>query len=167
MKKNVVRITESELKQYIKKVISEQTAPAPQAVDLSQVKSRIIGKNVLMFTDVAEPNGRGSLVRIETIESNNDGGVSIGVRDLKFFDEYGNPKQNQGTRILSFPFFCTNPKSFNALTDEVKYSTGPVNQSKTRILMYSKLLQGILLEGLNCAAPQNVTTQDLGQQTLK
>jgi hypothetical protein len=167
MKKNVIRITESELKNYIRKIVSEQTAPAPQAVDLTKVKSRIIGKNVLLFTDVAEPNGRGSLVRIESIESNPKGGVVIGVKDLKFFDAYGNPKESGGTQVQSLAFICNYPTKFTGNTIEVSYSTGPRAGSNQRTPMYSKLLQGILVQELNCAAPQNVTTQDLGQQTLK
>jgi hypothetical protein len=169
MKKNIIRLTESELKNYIRKVVSEQTAPAPQAVDLTKLKNRIIGKNVLLFTDVAEPNGRGTLVRIESIESNPKGGVVIGVKDLKFFDAYNNRKGSDtiGQEIKNLRFFCNNPTALSGSTVRISVQ-GPVAGSENdRALMYSKLLQGILVQELNCAPAQNVTTQDLGQETLK
>jgi hypothetical protein len=93
MKKNVIRLTESELKNYIRKVISEQTAPAAQPpvkksnpVDL--VKTELVGKNVQLFLDAGKSQ-KYTVVRINSssLLTDNSGAIRLGVTDLTYVDD--------------------------------------------------------------------------------
>jgi hypothetical protein len=99
MKKRVIRLTESELKRYINKVVSEQMInkstpsvdPTKTSVKLgdttkkTNVWAEINGENPTMYYDPQKTKVAMLLNIIRPIAINADGkGVDLGVRDLRF-----------------------------------------------------------------------------------
>ena len=63
MKKNVIRLTEAELKQYISKVVKEQTADPAAAGESNKEKvvalsQAFVGKNIQLYLDTQKTKKR-------------------------------------------------------------------------------------------------------------
>lgn len=118
MKKNIIRLTEAELKQYISKVVAEQTAPAAP-VDMEAEKAKVnplrtslVGKNVQLYLDPSKTK-KSHIVKVESIGfSTKIAGVYyIGVKDLSFVTPTGGaaePQDNLG-QVTNLRFDCTEP----------------------------------------------------------
>jgi hypothetical protein len=143
MKKNVIRLTESELKNYIRKVVNEQTAQGSNPIE--DIKKRLLTKNVNLFADKGESKPM-TMVRIDDAVLNGQM-LSLTVTDLNFVDDYGNEKAKKGTKVTQVVFTCRRPDYLNvSLMDTA-------SKTKSGGVAFSKKLQGIINEYLKCAGP--------------
>lgn len=123
MKKNVIRLTEAELKQYISKVVAEQTADpaADQEAKKQQVdalRQAFAGKNVQLYLDMGKTK-KSHVVNIETVGSYTKGtGIFFFyVKDLAFVTDAGaltDPQDGIG-QIKTLKFDCTAPNMLVAI----------------------------------------------------
>jgi hypothetical protein len=149
MKKNVIRLTESELKNYIRKVISEQTAPS--TVDINKVKAELVGKSVQLFLD-AGLSQKSTMVQIKDATVLSDGKLALYVLDLSFVTDYGKEiAVTQGKKKTTAIYFSCEKRDLltRALVDEKNANTSGV--------VYNKSLQTKLTELVGCPAPVNRT----------
>lgn len=148
MKKNIVRITESELKQYIKKVISEQTAPT---VDINKVKADLMEKRVQLFLD-AGATQKSTMVQIKGASVLSKGTLSLNVQDLSFVSDFGKelPLPVGKKKTLLINFSCqTRDRLGSTMVDSGNQKSGGV--------VYNKSFQAKLTELMGCSAPTNRT----------
>ena len=82
MKKKIIRITESELKNYIKKVISEQPQPQTSSLD------GLLNKNVQLYVDRNKTTAS-HIVKIVKISTTSGGSIQFDVQDLDFVTDTG------------------------------------------------------------------------------
>lgn len=117
MKKNVIRLTEAELKQYISKVVKEQTADPAAAGESNKEKvaaltQAFVGKNIQLYLDYQKTK-KSHIVSVTNIgaSSTNVGVFFFYVKDLAFVTSTGgamNPQDNMGP-IENLRFDCTAP----------------------------------------------------------
>lgn len=109
MKKNVIRLTESELKNYIRKVISEQTAPSPTTPSLDVIKKELEGKTVDLYTDAARTKKQ-TQFRMDKFELTTVNGLprlTIHGTDYNHFNEYGQKTNSpKAMRIMNIYVSC-------------------------------------------------------------
>ena len=150
MKKNVIRLTESELKNYIRKVISEQTAPAAQPsvkkVDpVGLIKTELVGKNVQLFLDAGKSQ-KYTIVRIDgsQIES---GGIWLNVKDLTYVDDNLQDIRlnTQQKKVFALGFSCASRDAMVAHVEDYR-----LNQS--RVTVFGPQLQEKLTTIMGCPA---------------
>jgi hypothetical protein len=120
MKKNIIRLTEAELKQYISKVVAEQTAPAAEAVNveaekqkMTGLRAKVVGKNVQLYLDLAKTK-KTHIVNIATagFSSSVTGVYYFTTKDLSFVTSTGGqaePGDNMGS-ITYLRFDCKEPE---------------------------------------------------------
>lgn len=135
MKKNIIRLTEAELKQYISKVVAEQTAPAAGMVDMDAEKQKmnglrtaVVGKNVQLYLDEAKTK-KSHIVNIVTAGFSTKvvGVYYFTVKDLSFVTSTGGdaePQDGMGS-IQVLRYDCTEPNGLLALGAGGK-NMGPV-----------------------------------------
>jgi hypothetical protein len=154
MKKNVIRITESELKNYIRKIVSEQTAPAPTTPSLDAITKELQGKTVNLFTDAGKTKKQTEF-RMDKFELTSVGGVPklvIYGTDYNHFNEYNQKiTAPNAMRIMNLHVGCASKM----------FSTVPMDTEGKQSSTYSKgiaLYNDSLMEKvkslLNCAALQ-------------
>lgn len=117
MKKNVIRLTEAELKQYISKVVKEQTADPAAAGEANKAKvaaltQSFVGKNIQLYLDTQKTK-KSHIVSVTNIgaSTTNAGVFFFYVKDLAFVTSTGgamNPQDNMGP-IENLRFDCTAP----------------------------------------------------------
>jgi hypothetical protein len=149
MKKNVIRLTESELKNYIRKVISEQTAQP--TVDLNKIKAEIVGKSVQLFLDAASTQ-KSTMVQIKDASVLSTGALSLSVLDLSFVTDYGKEiAVGPGkTKTTTINFSCQRRDLLTrSMVDSENKPEGGV--------VYNKSFQTKLTELMGCPAPINRT----------
>lgn len=100
MKKNVIRITESELRQYIKKVISEQTSSSE---DMSSM-NELIGKKVQLYHDMAQKQ-MGHVVKITKVTKSGEY-FTFDVQDLSALNDMGGERSTEKGPVTRFSFRC-------------------------------------------------------------
>lgn len=101
MKKNIIRLTEAQLKQYISKVIAEQAVPAAAAAaatppatgnQFATINQALVtavkGKNIQLYGDAGKTK-KGHLVQVVSINMNQEGRVAMQVKDLAFVSQSG------------------------------------------------------------------------------
>lgn len=132
MKKNIVRITESELKQYIKKVISEQTSSSE---DMSSM-NELIGKKVQLYYDMAQKQ-MGHVVKITKVTKSGEY-FKFDVEDLSVINDMGGQQSTQKGPVTGFTFRC---KIANALE---------TTQGNRGIMTYNSGFASTLKELANC-----------------
>jgi hypothetical protein len=126
MKKNVIRLTESELKQYISKVIAEQSA-APTAEKESVEKTNSLmkavgGKNVQLYLDSAKTK-KSHLVNITQVgfSKTNPGLYWLYTKDLSYVTSTGaqaTPTDLSPVAPIKYlRFDCTEPGQFGIMGD--------------------------------------------------
>jgi hypothetical protein len=125
MKKNIIRLTEAELKRYISKVVAEQTAPAAGAVNveaekqkMNALRTKVVGKNVQLYLDATKTKAS-HIVNIVTagFSSTVTGVYYFTVKDLSFVTSTGGemaPKDGMGP-ISYLRFDCTEPDELLAM----------------------------------------------------
>jgi hypothetical protein len=146
MKKSVLRLTESELKNYIRKIVSEQTAPAPQAVDLTKVLAGVKDKTVQLFLDAGNTQ-KSTVVKINNVVRGNNS-IVLEVTDLAFVTDYGQSKNLSGgqKRTTSLEFNCDKRQLITRnLVD--------AQNAKTFGAVYNNGFQKMLTELMGCSAP--------------
>lgn len=159
MKKNVVRITESELKQYIKKVISEQTAQP--TVDINKVKADLVGKSVQLFLD-AGVSQKSTMVQIKGASVLENGTLSLNVQDLSFVSDFGKELQvREGKKkTTTINFSCqTRDRLGRTMIDSGNKPSGGA--------VYNKSFQTKLTELMGCSAPINRTADFVASASQK
>lgn len=117
MKKNVIRLTEAELKQYISKVVAEQTTNPTADQEATRQKMNALqtavgGKNVQLYLDAAKTK-KAHLVKIVTVgySKTTQGRYFFGVKDLSYVTPSGadtDPQDGMGP-ITNIRFDCTEP----------------------------------------------------------
>ena len=117
MKKNVIRLTEAELKQYISKVVKEQTADPAAAGESNKEKvvalsQAFVGKNIQLYLDTQKTK-KSHIVKVKSIgvSADNTGAFFFYVDDLAFVTSTGgamNPTDNMG-KIEILRFDCKAP----------------------------------------------------------
>ena len=109
MKKNVIRLTESELKNYIRKVISEQTAPSPATPSLDAIRRELEGKTVDLFTDEGRTKKQ-TQFRMDKFELTTVNGLprlTIHGTDYNHFNDYNQKITSpKAMRIMSVYVSC-------------------------------------------------------------
>jgi hypothetical protein len=127
MKKNVIRLTESELKRYIGKVVAEQTAnPATQdanKVNANTLRQSLVGKNVQLYLDMGKTK-KSHIVNIVSVGSSQSkvGLFYFYVKDLSFVTDAGgaaDPQDGMGA-INYLRFDCTEPDQLLAMGEGSK-----------------------------------------------
>jgi hypothetical protein len=122
MKKNVIRLTESELKQYIGKVVAEQTAPGAVNVEAEKqkanaVRASVAGKNVQLYLDPSKTK-KSHIVNVVGVgfSQNQPGVYWVTVKDLSFVTDTGGQMDPQDgtTPITHLRFDCTQPDELYA-----------------------------------------------------
>jgi hypothetical protein len=149
MKKNVIRLTETELKNYIRKVISEQTEQPK--VDINKVKSELVGKSVQLFLD-AGVTQKSTVVQIKDAMVLSNGALTLSVQDLSFVNDYGKelPISAGKKKTTAINFSCGRR---DLLTRTMVDSEGkPAGGA-----VYNKSFQTKLTELMGCSAPINRT----------
>jgi hypothetical protein len=153
MKKNVIRLTESELKNYIRKVISEQTAPAAQSSfkkpdPVGLIKTELVGKNVQLFLDAGKSQ-KYTLVRIDGSQLENNG-IWLNVKDLTYVDDnLQDIKLNTvQKKVFALGFSCATRDAMVAHVEDYR-----LNQS--RVTVFSPQLQEKLTTIMGCPAKLN------------
>jgi hypothetical protein len=144
MKKNVIRITESELRQYIEKAINEQS-------ETNSSVNELLNKNIQLYTD-KDKQVKGHMVKITKVDFKNYENVNyvvFEVKDLNFTSDTGiaRPSAQDGKgRITKVTYSCRTP---NYLT---------VVQDGKAVVNFSPTLTIKLKELLNCQviAPKQV-----------
>jgi hypothetical protein len=138
MKKNVIRITESELRQFIQKTINEQSQPNSSVNEL-------LNKNVQLYVDKNKQE-KSHMVKIVKINSDNTDFFTFEVQDLNFTtgsNGTARPSAQDGKgRITKMEYGCRNP---NYLT---------VVQDGKAVVNFSPSLTTILKGLLNCQPSQ-------------
>ena len=124
MKKNVIRLTEAELKQYISKVVKEQTAdPASEASEANRTKVQaltqaFVGKNIQLYLDYGKTQ-KGHIVSVQNIgaSATNVGVFFFYVKDLAFVSGTGGAikPQDNSLPIENLRFECTAPNGLVAM----------------------------------------------------
>jgi hypothetical protein len=151
MKKNVIRITESELKNYIRKIVSEQTAPATNAI-VEKIKNELGGKTVDLFTDFAKTKKQ-TQFRMDSFEVTTVDGLPklvITGTDYNHFNEF-NQKINSpnAMRIMELHVTCS-AKVFTSIpmnSEGTKAHSASIGLNNDSLLEKVKSL-------LNCGAYQ-------------
>jgi hypothetical protein len=125
MKKNVIRLTEAELKQYIGKVVAEQTANPAADQEAKKAKANALrqafaGKNVQLYLDMGKTK-KSHIVNVETVgtSANSVGVFFFYVKDLSFVTDAGgamDPQDGMGP-IKFLRFDCTQPDELFAMGD--------------------------------------------------
>ena len=123
MKKNVIRLTEAELKQYISKVVKEQTADPAAAAAANKEKvaaltQSLVGQRPQLYLDYGKTK-KSHVVSITNIGSSttNAGVFFFYVKDLAFVTSTGgamNPQDNMDP-IENLRFDCTSPNMLTAM----------------------------------------------------
>lgn len=123
MKKNIIRLTEAELKQYISKVVAEQTTDNGAATqEANQANAKVMaqslrGKNVQLYLDMGKTK-KSHLVNITNIGSSKTkvGLFYLWVKDLSYVTDTGGAADPQdGMAPIEFlRFDCTEPNVFLA-----------------------------------------------------
>ena len=117
MKKNVIRLTEAELKQYIGKVVKEQTATPAEAAQVNKAKvsaltDALVGQRPQLYMDF-QKSQKSHVVSIENvgISTTNVGVFYFYVKDLAFVTASGAPQTPQDTmgEIKTLTFSCMSP----------------------------------------------------------
>jgi hypothetical protein len=102
MKKKIIRITESELKNYIRKVISEQSQPQTSSLD------ELLNKKVQLYVD-RNKTTPSHIVKIVKIGTTSGGSIQFDVQDLDFVTDTGadrtGARDGKG-KITSMMFNC-------------------------------------------------------------
>jgi hypothetical protein len=138
MKKNVIRITESELIQYIKRVINEQP-------EVNSSVNELLNKNIQLYTD-KNKQVKSHMVKITKVDSKNYENINyvvFEVKDLNFTSDIGTQRpsaQDGKGRITKMEYSCRTP---NYLT---------VVQDGKAVVNFSPALTTKLKESLNCQA---------------
>lgn len=149
MKKNVIRITESELKNYIRKIVSEQTVPVPPKVDVNQIKSELSGKNVQLFTDAGKSQ-KYTVVNILQNITLGQSGVMLYVNDLTFVDDNRQYKKLEPgqNKVWRLDFACGTRDKLTAHLEDFR-------GSQSKVIVYSPQLQEKLTGLMGCPATLN------------
>jgi hypothetical protein len=173
MKKNVIRLTESELKNYIRKVIKEQAQAQVKTPDLESIKSQVVGKkiqltnnsNKIMNTlyDDYFTSKKGEVLTTFLVDSveltPNKTSVVLTGRDLSFTDKRSNETHTMNMSQFKVQTLtwqgCSYPHSFQAnglqgtiVNSQVKTETPP----KAYLFVTNKTLSDILFNASGCAA---------------
>lgn len=158
MKKNVIRLTESELKNYIRKVISEQTAQP--IVDINKVKAELVGKSVQLFLD-AGLTQKSTMVQIKDASVSGNA-LDLNVMDLSFVSDYGKEfAVGAGKKkTTSLRFQCDKRDVL------IRYLVDSENKTSSGIV-YNKSLQTKLTELVGCPAPVNRTADFVASGSQK
>jgi hypothetical protein len=123
MKKNVIRLTEAELKQYISKVVKEQTADPAASGEANkqkaaQLSKAFVGKNVQLYLDMGKTQ-KSHIVSVENIGASTSkvGVFFFYVKDLAFVTSTGGAATPEGTMgaIQMLRFDCTSPDGLVAM----------------------------------------------------
>jgi hypothetical protein len=151
MKKSVLRLTESELKNYIRKIVSEQTAPAATTPSLDTIIKELQGKTVNLFTDAGKTKKQ-TQFRMDKFKIDMVGGLPrllITGTDYNHFNEY-NQKINapNAMRIMDIFINCSRSEIVTTPMDtqgnEAEWSRG--------MSLYNDALVQKVKSLLNCAA---------------
>jgi hypothetical protein len=128
MKKNVIRLTEAELKQYISKVVKEQTADPAAAGEANKQKAvelskTFVGKNVQLYLDMGKTQ-KSHIVNVTNIgaSTNSVGVFFFYVKDLAFVTSTGGaatPQDSMGA-IQFLRFDCKAPNGLVAVGEAGK-----------------------------------------------
>lgn len=159
MKKNVIRLTESELKNYIRKVISEQTAQP--TVDINKVKAELVGKSVQLFLD-AGVTQKSTMVQIKDASVLANGALSLSVLDLSFVNDYGKelPLREGKKKTTTINFSCQRRDLLTrTMVDSLNKPEGGA--------VYNKSFQAKLTELMGCPAPINRTADFVASASQK
>jgi hypothetical protein len=124
MKKNVIRLTEAELKQYISKVVAEQTAdpsvPNPEEIKVKSnaLRQSLVGKNVQLYLDSSKTK-KSHIVNIVNAGASTkvNGVFYFNTKDLSFVTSTGgdmDPQDGMGA-ITHLRFDCTEPDQLLAM----------------------------------------------------
>ena len=164
MKKNVIRITESELKNYIRKIVSEQTQPKVDVNKAKAIMAELVGENVQLYLDHNNTQ-KGKMVRIDNITPYSDYSAieEIKVTDWSIMDGNDQPiKMQQGqTKLYSMSFDCDG-KGFWAKVGTETANVGAGEPSKftwTSMSVSNKKLEDKFKELMGCAAPADRTAK--------
>jgi hypothetical protein len=124
MKKNVIRLTEAELKQYISKVVAEQTAnpsvpnPEEAKVKSDALRQALAGKNVQLYLDPAKTK-KSHIVNIVSAGASTKviGVYFFPVKDLAFLTDTGGAATPEDgmDQIMHLRFDCTQPDELTAM----------------------------------------------------
>jgi hypothetical protein len=124
MKKNVIRLTESELKRYIGKVVAEQTAnpsvPNPEEIKVKSdaLRQALAGKNVQLYLDPAKTK-KSHIVNITGAGASTKivGVYYFPVKDLSFVTDTGGAADPQDgmEQIVHLRFDCTTPDEITTM----------------------------------------------------
>jgi hypothetical protein len=137
MKKNVIRITESELRQYIQKAINEQEQPNSSVNEL-------LNKNVQLYID-KNKSEKSHMVKIVKIISNKSDYFVFEVQDLNFTSDIGTARpsaQDGKGRITKIMYGCRNPNVLHVV------------QNGNAVVYFSPALITKLKGLLNCQPSQ-------------
>jgi hypothetical protein len=155
MKKRVIRLTESELKRYINKVVSEQMInksqptvdPTKTSVKLGDTTKntdpwgKIYGVNAQMFLD-ANKTQKGPIVKVaKVVIKNNNQEVTLYVQDLsKMNTSLGTFRDDKDKGYVRMAFECG---------DSDFYAQGEPN-SNVRGVLYNDMLVNAVSTALYC-----------------
>jgi hypothetical protein len=115
MKKNVIRITESELRQYIQKAINEQEQPNSSVNEL-------LNKNIQLYVDKNKQE-KSHMVKITKVDSKNYENINyvmFEVQDLNFTSDTGTARpsaQDGKGRITKMQYSCRTPNYLTVVQD--------------------------------------------------
>jgi len=168
MKKNVIRLTESELKNYIRKVIKEQAqAKTP---DLESIKSQVVGKKIQLTVDGKLQGSAysnyftkksGEVLTTFLVDSVTVSGTQVVLtgRDLSTIDARGNNQTAWGdvsqfkVQTLTWKG-CQDPYYLVARGVQGNYMNGQAKEAKafpSMIDVTNKTLTDILFNASSCA----------------
>jgi len=168
MKKNVIRLTESELKNYIRKVIKEQAqAKTP---DLESIKSQVVGKKIQLTVDGKLQGSAyrdyftkksGEVLTTFLVDSVTVSGTQVVLtgRDLLTIDARGNNQTAWGdvsqfkVQTLTWKG-CQDPYNLVARGVQGNYMNGQAKEAKafpSMIDVTNKTLTDILFNASSCA----------------
>jgi hypothetical protein len=151
MKKNVIRITESELKNYIRKIVSEQTAPAATTPSLDAITKELQGKTVNLFTDAGKTKKQ-TQFRMDSFEIDTVRGLprlKIVGTDYNHFNEFNQKITAPNTmRIMDIYISCSG-SAIGTTPMDTKGNQAEYSRSTS---LYNDALVGKVKSLLNCAA---------------